>query len=144
MLLQATNFDANTDFVGWSFTKHQHTDDAFRFVADQLATIQRTMAQVLAHLNTPTSSQPLGPNICTTIGQATSIDGTTRGNGRRRHKRRREDNPEHEPCEVIYSEDFKDLGGESFFMLFPYLNIISLYKYLGRPIIDTYKKPMSI
>ena len=144
MLLQATDFDANTDFVGWSFIKHQHIDDAFQFVMDQLTTIQRTMAQVLAHLNTPTSSQPLGPNICTTIGQATCIDGTTRGNGRRRRKRRREDNPEHEPCEVIYSEDFKDLGGESFSMLFPYLIIISLYKYLGQLIIDTYKKPMSI
>ena len=144
MLLQATYFDANTNFVGWSFTKHQHTDDAFRFVADQLTTFQRMMAQVLAHLNTHTSSQPLGPNTCTTIGQATCIDGTTRGNGRRRRKHRREDNPEHEPCEVIYCEDFKDLGGESFSMLFPYLIIISLYKYLGRLIIDTYKRPMPI
>ena len=132
MLLQATHFHANTDFVGWSFTKHQHTDEAFRFMADQFSTLQRMVAQVLANQNTPTSSQPLGPNTCNAAGQGPCVDGRTGGNGGRRRKRRRKDNPEHEPHEVIYSEDFKDLSGESFSILFSFVIIKSLYKYLGR------------
>ena len=132
MLLQATHFHANTDFVGWSFTKHQHTDEAFRFMADKVSNVERMVAQVLANQNTPTSSQPLGPNTCNPGGQGPCVDGRTRGNGGRRRKRRRKDNPEHEPHEVIYSEDFKDLGGESFSILFSFVIIKSSYKYLGR------------